>query len=143
MRTVNARIYLETYERLYRQAQRLTQQIAEIEARLSSIGAIRYDQDKIISSPGDRMSDMVARKVNLEQVRSATIYEMTGLKADLKQIFDRLVDRDRKIAELTWFDFEGSVYISQAVGCSRQTVFRRQRAIVDIVQSLLDSATLT
>lgn len=89
------------------------------------------------------MAGMVTRKVNLEQMQSATVQEMIDLKADLKQIFSRLVDRDRQIAELTWFDFEGSVYISQAVGCSRQTVFRRQRAIVDIVQSLLDSATLT
>lgn len=135
---MNAKTYLETYEHLYRQAQRLSQQIAEIEAQLSSIGAIRYDQDKIISSPHDRMVDLVTRKVNLVQVQSATIHEMIGLKSDLQDIFGRLVDRDRRIAELTWLDFEGSVYISQVIGCSRQTVFNRRRAITAIVQEIMD-----
>lgn len=135
---MKAKIYLETYERLYRQAQRLTEQISRLEAQSTSIGAIRYDQDKVLSSPEDRLSEIVANKVQLKLVLDDTIEEMMVLKASYNRLFDRLVNRDKQIAKLTWLDFEGSIYISQQLNCSRQTVFRRQRAITQIVQSLLD-----
>lgn len=135
---MKAKIYLETYERLYRQAQRLTEEIQRLEAQATSIGAIRYDKDKVQSSPEDRMSEIVTRKVQLELVLDDTIEELMILKSEYMKIFDRLVIRDREIAILTWLDFEGSIYISQKLRCSRQTVFRRQRAITQIVQEILD-----
>lgn len=135
---MKAKTYLETYEHLYRQAQRLTEQISRLEAQATSIGAIRYDQDRVISSPGDKMSEIVAHKVQLQTVLMETIREMTVLKRDYLELFSRLVNRDREIAKLTWLDFEGTVFISQKLHCSRRTVFRRQKAIIMIVQEMID-----
>ncbi len=136
---MKAKTYLETYERLYRQAQRLTEEIQRLEAQSTSIGAIRYDQDKVLSSPEDRMSEIISHKVQLELVLDDTVEELMVLKAEYMRIFDRLVNRDRDIAIMTWLDFEGTIYISQKVKCSRRTVFRRQKAIMMIVQEVIDN----
>ncbi len=135
---MKAKTYLETYERLYRQAQRLTEQISRLDAQSTSIGAIRYDKDRVISSPEDKLSATVISKVDLQAVLKDTITELIHLKRDYLEIFNQLVNRDRDIAIMTWLDFEGSIYISQQLKCSRQTVFRRRQMIMDYVQEVLD-----
>jgi len=136
---MKAETYLKTYEHLYRQAERLTDEIKKLEEVVyAGGGAIRYDQDRVISSPGNGLTGVIDRKVMLEHVLSDTIDEMIRLKQDLEDIFSHLVNRDKKIAELTWLDFEGSVYISQKLHINRSTVFRRQQAIVRYVQEILD-----
>ena len=85
------------------------------------------------------MSEIVSHKVQLELVLDDTVEELMVLKAEYMRIFDRLVNRDRDIAIMTWLDFEGTIYISQKVKCSRRTVFRRQKAIMMIVQEVIDN----
>lgn len=136
---MKAKTYLETYERLYRQAQRLTEEIKKLEEVVyAGGGAIRYDRDRVISSPGSGLTGVIDRKVMLEKVLADTIDEMIVLKQNYEEIFSHLVHRDHCIAELTWLDFEGSAYISYVLNISRRTVFRRQQAIMDIVQEILD-----
>lgn len=136
---MKAETYLQTYEHLYRQAERLTDEIKKLEEVVyAGKGAIRYDQDRVIFSPGNGLTGVIDRKVMLEHVLSDTIDEMIRLKQDLEEIFSHLVHRDHAIAELTWLDFEGSVYISQKLHINRSTVFRRQKAIVRYVQEILD-----
>lgn len=139
---MKARTYLERYERLYRQAERLTEQIRNLNTLAMGLGAIQYDRDRVKTSPGEGLMGLIDRKVNLERVLDDTIDEMIVLKKDMENLFSMLVNRDHMIAELTWLDFEGSIYISQKLGISRQTVFRRRRAIEMIIQELLDKDML-
>lgn len=135
---MNARTYLESYERLYRQAQRLTETIKELELQAMSCGAIRYDQDRVISSPGAGVMGIIDRKVNLERMLSATIDELCDIRHQLEDIFVHLPKLDRQIAVMTWLEFEGSVFISQKLQIHRSTVFRRRRAVEMLVQETLD-----
>lgn len=144
VKQMKAEVYLRSYEHLYRQAERLTQEINELDALAKAGGgAIRYDQDKVKSSPGNGVMTVVEKKVSLEMVLKDTINEMIALKHDMQEIFSHLVNRDRRIAELTWFEFEGSIYISQVLRCSVRTVFRRRYMILQYVQEMLDMSVLT
>lgn len=139
---MKAKTYLETYEHLYRQAQRLTEKIGELETLVTSgSGAIRYDQDSVMHSPGSGLTQAIEHKVQLEMVLDATVKELHQVGSDLAEIFSRFPDRDRRIAELTWFEFEGSVYISHILQINRSTVFRRQHAIINMVQNILDKSS--
>lgn len=138
---MTAKIYLETYERLYRQAERIRDQIMELEAEATSIGAIRYDIDRVLSSPTDRLSEIVAKKVSLENVLLDTLDEAITLRDDMLKIFSSLPDLDEKIAVLTWLDFEGSIFIAQQLQVSRRTVFRKRHEIMAIVGKLIECHT--
>lgn len=139
---MKAKYYLETYERLYRQAQRLTDEIRQLEVLATSGGgAIRYDQTPVIHSPGAGVTGIIDHKVNLERLLSSVIDEMIVLRNSYLKIFGRLVNQDRQIAVLTWLEFCGSVDISQRLKISRQTVFRRRQLILMLTQELLDNGS--
>lgn len=139
---MKAQHYLETYERLYRQAQRLTEEIRQLETiATSGGGAIRYDQTPVMHSPGSGPMGVIDQKVNLEMLLSSVIDEMITLKNSYLEIFNRLVNQDRQIAVLTWLEFEGAVYIASRLKVTTRTVFRRRNAILMIVQELLDSGS--
>lgn len=137
---MKAKIYLETYERLYRQAQKLTDKIQQLEAQVTSSGAIRYDKDRVQHSVVNNSMNLVDWKIQLELALNATIEEMIQLKKDYLELFGRLVRRDREIAIMTWLDFESSLYISQRLHCTRQTVFNRRKAILMIIQEIIDNS---
>lgn len=136
---MNAKIYLESYERLYRRAENLVNQIAELDARATGTGSFRYDKDKVLSSNQTDLYSIVDRKVQLESVVQHLQLEMQDIEHGIREAVSDLSDKDKKIAFLTWLDFEGSIYISQLLHVSRQTVFRRRKMIEIKVQEYLDN----
>jgi len=136
---MKARNYLGNYRALYRQAERLTDELKVINARIDAgAGAIRYDKEPVATSTNYDSMRLVDRKIDLELVLADTIKELAALRSDMARIFERMPNRYRRIAELTWFDFEGAVYIAQQVGCSLKTVYNRRHDVIRIVQEFID-----
>lgn len=136
---MKAKFYLESYEHLYRRAEQLLEQIAALDAKATGTGSIRYDKDRVKSSNQSDIYSIVDRKVQLESVAQHLQLEMQDIEHGIREAVSDLSDKDKKIAFLTWLDFEGSIYISQLLHVSRQTVFRRRKMIEIKVQEYLDN----
>lgn len=135
---MKAKIYLESYERLYHRVERITEQIAALDARATGTKSFRYNHDKITSSNQTDIYDIVDRKVQLESIVEHLQLEMDDIEAGIKEAVSDMSGLDRKIAAMTWLEFEGSVYIAQALHIGRRSVFRHRQMIMDHVQDYID-----
>lgn len=136
---MKAKYYLESYEHLYRQTERITEQIAKLDAKATGTGAIRYDKDRVMSSNQTDLYANIDRKVHLESVIENIQMEMDDIEQGILEAISSLPLRDQTIAKMTWLEFEGSVYISQVLHINQRTVFRRRGVIINTVQGYLDS----
>ena len=139
-----ATTYLSRYEKMYRNMQKLIEMIRELEVKATAgSGAIRYDKDRVVSSPTADTMQLIERKVDLERCLYIVIRDMMLVRQKQETLFKNLPPLDRRIARMTWLDFEGPVFISQCLKVSRSTVTRRKEAILAYVQQELDAGRLT
>ena len=71
---MTAQEYLEGIERAERKIEAITRRLEELRTRAEGVGAIRYDKDRVQTSPQDSMPDKVIKLCEIEdKYREAVI----------------------------------------------------------------------
>lgn len=103
---------------------------------------IRYDLDKVQTSPGDMMTQAIANANKYEQQIRKRIAELSKLRADAFNQIERLEDtRHRQILQLFFLSVtkDGKPYtmsgVADAVGYSRRQTYRLYNEAIQILES--------
>ena len=100
---------------------------------ICSLGAkaIRYDLDKVQSTPGDRMSDIMAEVADLDDEIRELKERLRSERRELSEWFAELEETDAKMMRLRYLDGVTWEVISKATHRSERTNFRRHKEITD------------
>lgn len=89
---MTARQYLKKIEIATRRIEAVCRRIEELEVRAQGVGAIRYDKDRVQTSPQDRMPDMVIKLAEMEDKYAAAVVREQRFKMDAQRRINRLPD---------------------------------------------------
>jgi seryl-tRNA synthetase len=100
---------------------------------ICSLGAkaIRYDLDKVQTTPGDRMSDIMAEVSELDDEIRELKERLRSERRELSEWFAELEETDAKMMRLRYLDGVTWEVISKATHRSERTNFRRHKEITD------------
>ena len=100
---------------------------------ICSLGAkaIRYDLDKVQTTPGDRMSDIMAEGSGLDDEIRELTERLRSERRELSEWFAELEETDAKMMRLRYLDGVTWEVISKATHRSERTNFRRHKEITD------------
>lgn len=74
MSAKRAKIYLNRYHKLRRTAESLERRVMELEVKAQGVGAIRYDKDRVQTSPENRIEEDAIRLAEIrEEYRKAVL----------------------------------------------------------------------
>lgn len=88
--------YMMQVRRIELRIRRITLQIEELEASLLPQG-IRYDKDKVQTSPEDTLSKITAKISVLEKLRTQLVWERRLLLLEIQDALDRLDNENEQI----------------------------------------------
>ena len=100
---------------------------------ICSLGAkaIRYDLDKVQSTPGDRMSEIMAEVADLDDEIRDLRERLRSERRELAEWFAELEETDAKMMRLRYLDGVTWEVIARATHRSERTNFRRHKEITD------------
>lgn len=132
--------YLNEYLKLKKKCAELQNRIDTLDAKATTIGTIRYDKDKVQSSPEERMTDIVIRKVDLEYQYAKLKRKKDEVLREYMQIFQHLEGYDIAIAIYTWVHGYNTDDIAGKLNIHRRTVLRHREAIIKIVDTYINNS---
>ncbi len=118
--------YLEQYRKLDASIDAKTAQVAKLRSRLryasGSTGGVRSTQ------PADKIGELTARIVDLENETNSEIDKLIDLRREIKSRISALPDAvHRDILEMRYISCWTVVKIAVKRGCSVETVYKLQR----------------
>ena len=124
------------YQLLYA-PRRIDQQIGRINAKIRSLreslqlSGVRYDTDRVQSSPSDRMSAVIAEIDALEHKRDALVDARMKAVEQIEAAADRLSDEtERTVLYMQYVGHERMDDIAETIGFSRSRLYEiRSRAL--------------
>lgn len=127
--------YMMRPRRLELRIRRICLQIEELESCLLPQG-IRYDKDKVQTSPEDQLSKVAARILELEKVRDQMIRERALLILEVQDSIDTLdSEPERLVLEAYFLSRMSMVSIAEMMHYSlRQTFNIRTKALQKIAR---------
>lgn len=127
--------YMMRPRRLELRIRRVCLQIEELESCLLPQG-IRYDKDKVQTSPEDQLSKVAARILELEKVRDQMIRERALLILEVQDSIDTLdSEPERLVLEAYFLSRMSMVSIAEMMHYSlRQTFNIRTKALQKIAR---------
>ena len=118
------------YALLY-EPRRIDQQIGRINAKIRSLrdslalSGVRYDTDRVQSSPSDRMSAVIAETDALERKRDALIGSRMRAMEEIEEAIDRLEDDSEKtVLYMQYIGCESMDEIAEKLHYSRRSAYR-------------------
>lgn len=130
--------YLMQSRRIELRIKRLNLQIEELESCLLPQG-IRYDKDKVQTSPEDQLSRIAARILELEKRRDQLLRERALLLLEIQDMIDRIESElERLILEAYYLSRVSMRDIAEMIPCSIQHAYRlRKRGLQHIMEEVV------
>ena len=130
--------YMMEPRRIELRIRRVCMRIEELEGALLP-KAIRYDRDKVQTSPEDQLSRVVARILELEKQRDQLCRERALLLLEMQDLVDRLENElERTVLEAYYLSRMRMADIADMIPCSIQHVYRlRKRGLQHIMEEVL------
>jgi len=99
---------------------------------------IRYDQDKVQSTPEDPIPKLIARlDEKLTEIRALRV-RRAEIMHSIDRLLDRLGDADERTALTHWYMLgEREEIVSEAMSCSTSTMYRIKARALQHVEALL------
>lgn len=94
--------YMMQIRRIELRIKRLTLQIQELESCLLPQG-IRYDKDKVQTSPEDTLSRIASRIIVLEKLRDDLVHDRVELMLEITDALDQLDSEQEKVVLEAYF----------------------------------------
>lgn len=137
---MTGREYMETIQRVRRRIRLLTEQIARDYVIASEVTAIRYDKDKVQTSPiGDRMVEIVARIDETADKLKAEIERLQELESDAIHLLINLKEEHERVLTLHYIEDKGLMEVAELMGYSERYIFElRSRALIELDSLIQD-----
>lgn len=128
---------LSAYENKKKEIKELDAQIHEYEMNLLPNG-IRYDMDKIQTSPTDPMSKLLSEVGDLMKKRDILSLEASKELAKLKQFIDQLLNgNERLILKYRWINNLSWSEISEKLSYSEEWCYKHNRKAIADLEKLI------
>ncbi len=122
---MTGREYMETIRKVKREIRMIMDDIERETVLAAGVKAIRYDVDKVQTSPaGDRMADIIARITEDTDRLNERISYLLDLEETARRILVNLRDESARVLELHYLDGLSWVAISERMGYSDKHVFK-------------------
>lgn len=122
---MTGREYMETIRKVKREIRMIMDDIEREAVLAAGVKAIRYDVDKVQTSPaGDRMADIIARITEDTDRLNERISYLLDLEETARRILVNLRDESARVLELHYLDGLSWVAISERMGYSDKHVFK-------------------
>lgn len=122
---MTGREYMETIRKVKREIRMIMDDIERETVLAAGVKAIRYDVDKVQTSPaGDRMADIIARITEDTDRLNERISYLLNLEETARRILVNLRDESARVLELHYLDGLSWVAISERMGYSDKHVFK-------------------
>ena len=108
---------------LYRKEKRLQERASELRLGLLPCG-ITYDRDKVMTSPADQMSEVMAQIDIVERELMEVGEELTRTQAYIGRITWNLPPKERYVLRQFYLNGHSAQDISEAMQITRRHVFR-------------------
>ena len=138
--------YMETIQRVKREIRLLMEQIERDSTIASGVTAIRYDIDRVQTSPvGDRMADIVARIVETTSTLYDRIALLQGLEEDARRLLVNLKLENERVLVYHYIDDMGWAQVSERMGYAEKYIYvMRDNALRELdalINNTLSGAT--
>lgn len=122
---MTGREYMETIRKVKREIRMIMDDIERETVLAAGVKAIRYDVDKVQTSPaGDRMAAIIARITEDTDRLNERISYLLDLEETARRILVNLRDESARVLELHYLDGLSWVAISERMGYSDKHVFK-------------------
>lgn len=101
---MNAKEYMQSIRQIRREVNLLFEQIERDRALAAGVKAIRYDIDKVQTSPEDRLSEIVAGIVENEKKLVVRIHELQEKENEIREILLCLREEHERVLVLHYID---------------------------------------
>lgn len=130
--------YMMQVRRIELRIRRITLQIEELEGSLLPHG-IRYDRDKVQTSPEDVQPKIAGRILELERQRTQLARERALLLLEMQDMIDRIENElERLILEAYYLSRVSMRDIAEMIPCSIQHAYRlRKRGLQHIMEEVV------
>ena len=125
--------YMMQVRRIELRIRRITLQIEELESSLLPQG-IRYDKDKVQTSPEDTLSKIAGKISDLEKLRTQLVRERRLLLLEIQDVLDQLENEQEQIVlEAYYLSRMSMMEISEMISYSIAQTYRfRARGLRNI-----------
>lgn len=132
--------YMETIRRVKRDIRLLMEQIERDSILAQGVTAIRYDVDKVQTSPSDRMADIVARITDTTETLYDRIALLQGLEEDARRLLVNLEEEHERVLVYRYIDEMSWVSVAERMGYSEKHVFFiRDKALAELDELINNS----
>ena len=137
---MTGREYMETIQKVRRRIRLYTEQIARDYVIASDVTAIRYDKDKVQTSPiGDRMVEIVARIDETADKLRAEIERLQELESDAIHLLINLKEEHERVLTLHYIEDKGLMEVAEIMGYSERYIFElRSKALTELDSLIQD-----
>ena len=132
--------YMETIRRVKRDIRLLMEQIERDSILAQGVTAIRYDVDKVQTSPSDKMADIVARITETTETLYDRIALLQGLEEDARRLLVNLEEEHERVLVYRYIDEMSWVSVAERMGYSEKHVFFiRDKALAELDELINNS----
>lgn len=126
--------YMETIRRVKRDIRLLMEQIERDSVLAQGVTAIRYDVDRVQTSPiSDKMADIVARITETTDRLYDRIALLQGLEDDARRLLVNLETEHERVLVYRYIDELSWVSVAERMGYSEKHVFFiRDKALAEL-----------
>ena len=138
---MTAKQYLRQIEKATATIEAYARRREELEARAQGIGAIRYDKDRVQTSPRDTLPDAVIKLIELDARYMAAILNEQLFKADaMRRIAALKNPKHIKVLELRYVDCLTWEAVAEAMGYKEVSSAPRteKRALIEFARANRD-----
>ena len=121
----NAKKYLDSIAKIDKTIEALELEIEELEALAGGMTAIRYDKEKVQTSPADRMPDILIKLVEVEKKLKAQYEELFSKKLQAYNIIDSIdTEMQKSIIICHFFQDKKLMELTEIMHVSESTIYR-------------------
>lgn len=101
----------------------LINQIDYFRYKASGAGAIRYDKDRVQTSPEDMMCEAITKAVALENKLSLRHHELICMRHNAEQIISLWSDNNAKFIEIYYLSHGSMSEAADRIGCTSRNIY--------------------
>lgn len=135
---INAKKFLFHVAYLPMEIESLMLEIEVMRAKAEGLGAIRYDKDRVQTSPQDTMSDAVIKLIECVDGLEEKHVELVEQRMKADELMEFLDDEQRAVIDMYFFQRKSIYQIGKIMNYCDRTIKYRMNAALEIIGERLE-----
>lgn len=119
----NAERYLSQIRNASKELTELILQIDYLRYKASGAGAIRYDKDRVQTSPEDMVCDSIAEAVYLEGKLSDRHKQLKAMREHTEQVISLWSGSNARFIDLYYLNHYSMTQVADRIGCTSRSAY--------------------